>query len=144
MNGKKMNVLLISDSIFVAKSTQKQLEIADDLIDIICSINDLHLQMSKRKYGLVVICRATNDRYGDPLKLIEYVNAELPEAKIIVTFCSKSTVNLYEDAGFRLFYLGQPLIDFRKYVNAVFNKESLPMYSMSYKSSIIEMEFDSF
>ena len=139
-----MNILLLTDSIFVAKSTQKQLEISDDLIDIKYSVNDLYLQKTKKKYELVVICRATNESYGDPAKLIEYINTELPEAKVIVTFCSKSTVNLYEDAGFQLFYVGQPLINFRKYVNAVLDNESLPMYSMSYKSSIIEMEFDSF
>ena len=139
-----MKVLFLSESQVVAYFTAKQLEIKKEDINIKYSCSELFAEKRLEEYDILVICRALEDNYGDPLQLMNFIIKNMPECIVIVTFALKSRVINYEKAGFLHFYVGQPLIDFNKYVNAVVEGQIVPMYATTFNHEIVELKTDSY
>ena len=51
--------------------------------------------LGEARFDLVVLCRATNSRYGDAQTLVRTIHETRPETLIIVTFVSIASVSDY-------------------------------------------------
>lgn len=79
----------------------------------LASARDEFLQfLGESRFDLVVLCRATNGRYGEAQTLVRSIHETQPKSTVIITFGSTASVSDYIDFGGASFYLGQPLTHF--------------------------------
>lgn len=125
-----LRTLLLADSRIVGHDTARQLEPAVAGWKLASARDEFLRILGESRFDLVVLCRATNSRYGEAQTLVRTIHETQPETTLIITFGSTASVSDYMDAGGASFYLGQPLIDFGDYVAAVFDGKNIPVISM--------------
>jgi DNA-binding NarL/FixJ family response regulator len=124
-----MSILILSDNLIVAKHIELQLQDLDAGYETVRVVEDLRSALQKRDYDLVVISRATKERFGDGCELVSIIQEAAPQAKIVVTFGVRGQMADYLNAGVRFFYLGQPLEHFAEYVRAVRSGQPVPLFA---------------